>query len=113
VDNQGASTATLTNSPTARVGRGMPHQVPLLLIGRLALDIPVQGKGLGADLLADAVRRCCAASQIIGARAVVTHALDDNATRFYARYGFLRSPLGERVMLLPIETARAACNIDY
>ena len=86
----------------------MPHQVPILLIGRLAVDVSVQGQGLGAALLADALQRCCAASQIVGARAIVAHALDDEAMRFYARYGFLLSSLGERVMLLPIETARAA-----
>ncbi|MBI3676950.1 MAG: GNAT family N-acetyltransferase [Proteobacteria bacterium] len=93
--------------PTARLRRNMPSQIPLLLIGRLALDSSVQGRGLGADLLADAVRRCCAASEIVGARAIVAHAIDDHAMRFYAHHGFLPSPLGERVMLLPIETAAA------
>jgi GNAT superfamily N-acetyltransferase len=94
--------------PTAKLRRGMPHQIPLLLIGRLALDGSVQGRGLGADLLADAVRRCCAASEIVGARAIVAHAIDDDAARFYLRHGFVSSPLGERVMLLPIEAAKAA-----
>ncbi len=86
----------------------MPQQVPLLLIGRLALDVSLQGKGLGADLLSDAVRRCAAASQLVGARAIVAHAIDDQAVLFYAHHGFVRSPLGDRVMLLPIETALAA-----
>jgi len=94
--------------PSAKLRRGMPHQVPLLLLGRLALDVSVQGRGLGADLLADAVRRCCAAADIAGARAIVAHAIDDDAAAFYAHHGFARSPLGERVMLLPIETARAS-----
>jgi GNAT superfamily N-acetyltransferase len=94
--------------PSAKLRRGMPHQVPLLLIGRLALDASVQGRGLGADLLSDAIRRCCAAAEIAGARAIVAHAIDDEAVRFYARHGFALSPLGERVMLLPIETARAS-----
>jgi GNAT superfamily N-acetyltransferase len=94
--------------PNARLRRGMPLQVPLLLIGRLALDASVQGRGLGADLLADAVHRCCAAAEIAGARAIVAHAIDDEAAGFYLRHGFVRSALGERVMLLPIEIARAA-----
>ena len=94
--------------PTAKLRRGMPHQVPLLLIGRLALDASAQGRGLGADLLGDAIRRCCAASEIAGARAIVAHAIDDDAARFYQHHGFVLSPLGERVMLLPMETARAA-----
>ena len=94
--------------PTARLRRNLPDQVPLLLIGRLALDISVQGRGLGADLLADAVRRCCAASEIAGARAIIAHAIDDDAARFYQHHGFVPSPLGERVMLLPIEVAKKA-----
>ncbi len=94
----------------AKLRRGMPERAPLLLFGRMALDSSVQGRGLGADLLADAIRRCGAAAEIIGARAIVTHAIDDDAAQFYARYGFISSPLGERVMLLPIETARAALS---
>jgi len=66
-----------------------------------------QGKGLGANLLHDGVRRCFEVSEIAGVRAIVTHAIDDDAVRFYRRYGFILSPLGERVMLLPIEAARA------
>ena len=55
------------------------------------------------DLLSDAIRRCCAAVEIAGARAI-----DDDAVKFYAYHGFVQSTLGERVMLLAIETARAA-----
>jgi GNAT superfamily N-acetyltransferase len=93
--------------PSAKLRRGMPEQVPLLLIGRLAIDQTFQGVGLGADLLFDALRRCIAASMIVGVRAIVAHAIDDDAARFYEHHGFLLSPLGERVMVLPIETARA------
>jgi len=85
----------------------MPEQVPLLLIARLAVDRTAQGLGLGTELLSDALRRCLSASEIAGARAVIAHAIDDDAVRFYQRHGFVLSPLGERVMLLPIETARA------
>jgi GNAT superfamily N-acetyltransferase len=94
--------------PGAKLRKNMPRQVPLLLIGRLALDASVQGRGLGAGLLSDAIRRCCAVSEIAGVRAIVAHAIDDDALRFYQRHGFVRSPLGERVMMLAIETARAA-----
>lgn len=93
--------------PSAKLRRGMPEHVPLLLIARLAVDQEFQGIGLGTDLLADALRRCLAASDIAGARGVIAHAIDDDAVGFYRRHGFLLSPLGERVMLLPIETARA------
>jgi GNAT superfamily N-acetyltransferase len=84
----------------------MPDAVPLLLIGRLAVDAAWHGRGLGSALLADALRRCLAASEIAGVRGVVAHAIDEDAARFYEAHGFVRSPLGERVMLMPIETVR-------
>jgi GNAT superfamily N-acetyltransferase len=93
--------------PSAKLRRGMPEQVPLLLLGRLALDKAFHGVGLGAELLADALSRCLAAAEIAGARGVIAHAIDDDAVRFYQRHGFQRSPLGARVMLLPIESVRA------
>ncbi|MEI9403266.1 GNAT family N-acetyltransferase [Mesorhizobium argentiipisi] len=93
--------------PSAKLRRGMPEQVPLLLIGRLAVDQAFQGMGLGGDLLSDALRRCLAVSDIAGVRAVVAHAIDDGAVGFYQRHGFIMSPLGERVMLMPIETIQA------
>lgn len=93
--------------PSARPRRGVPEQVPLLLIGRLAVDASQQGQGLGTALLSDALRRCLAVSDIVGARGVVAHAIDDDALRFYLQCGFLLSPLGERMALMPIETVRA------
>ncbi|RUT89994.1 GNAT family N-acetyltransferase [Mesorhizobium sp. USDA-HM6] len=93
--------------PSAKPRRGMPEQVPLLLIGRLAIDHAFQAIGLGGDLLSDALRRCLAVSDIAGVRAVVAHAIDDAAMGFYQRHGFIPSQLGERVMLLPIETVQA------
>jgi GNAT superfamily N-acetyltransferase len=93
--------------PTARLRRGMPDRVPLLLVGRLALDRDFQGRGLGTELLVDALRRCLSASEIAGVRGIVAHAIDDDAVDFYRRHGFQVSPIGERVMLVPIETARA------
>jgi GNAT superfamily N-acetyltransferase len=90
--------------PSAKLRRGMPDQIPLLLIGRLAVDKAFQGFGLGSSLLVDALRRCHAASGIAGVRGVVTHASDDEAVQFYEEHGFARSPLGERVMLIAIET---------
>lgn len=84
----------------------MPDEVPLLLIGRLAVDATYQKRSLGTDLLIDALRRCLNAADTAGARAVITHAIDDDAVTFYERHGFLRCRLGERTMLMPIETVR-------
>lgn len=93
--------------PSAKLRRGMPERVPLLLVGRLAIDGAWRGRGVGSALLADALRRCLAASEIAGVRAVVAHAIDDEAVGFYERHGFIRCPLGERVMLMTIETVRS------
>jgi len=92
--------------PSAKLRRAMPEQVPLLLIARLAVDREWQGLGLGGDLLGDALRRCFAASVIAGARGIAVHAIDEAAAGFYERHGFLRSPLGELTLILPIETLR-------
>jgi len=92
--------------PSAKLRQGTPEEVPALLIGRLAIDRDWQGRGLGGALLADALERCLAASEIAGARAVIVHAIDDEAMVFYRKHGFIASPLGDRVLLMPIEAAR-------
>lgn len=93
--------------PSAKLRRDMPDPIPLLLIGRLAVDHRHQGLGLGSSLLVDAVRRCHAASRIVGARGIAAHAIDEAAALFYERHGFLRAPTADRLMLLPMETATA------
>lgn len=70
------------------------------------LNAAWRGRGLGSALFADALRRCLAASEIAGVRGVVAHAIGEDAAGFYEAHGFVRSPLGERVMLMPIETVR-------
>jgi len=76
----------------------MPDPVPMAILGRLAVDRNWQGHGLGAALLRDAVERTRAASNILGIRGLLVHALSDDAKAFYERYGFVASP--ERPMLL-------------
>ncbi|WP_176593399.1 GNAT family N-acetyltransferase [Sphingobium sp. EM0848] len=92
--------------PSAKLRGAMPEQVPLLLVARLAVDREWQGLGLGGDLLGDALRRCFAASVIAGARGIAVHAIDEVAASFYEHHGFLRSPLGELTLILPIEALR-------
>ncbi|MBP6011143.1 MAG: GNAT family N-acetyltransferase [Alphaproteobacteria bacterium] len=93
--------------PTAKLRKAMPEHVPLLLIGRLAVDKTQHGKGLGVGLLIDGLRRCVAAAQLVGVRAIVAHAIDDDAVAFYLKHYFLLSPLGARTVVLPIESALA------
>jgi len=103
------ATAHRVALPSAKLRRGMPEEVPLLLIGRLAVDRDYQGRGLGSALLVDALRRCAAVARIAGARGVIAHAIDQEAVGFYARHGFVPAPpLGERTMLVPIEVLFAS-----
>ncbi|WP_257169712.1 GNAT family N-acetyltransferase [Bradyrhizobium sp. SRS-191] len=87
-----------------RLGRNMPESVPLILLGRLAVDANHQGTGLGGNMLRDALQRSAQLSQIAGARGVLVHAIDRNAMAFYVKYGFLEFPGGSKTMFLPMET---------
>jgi predicted N-acetyltransferase YhbS len=84
--------------------QGQPKQVPVAIIGRLARDERYTGMGLGGDLLQDALRRVLAAAQIVGLRAVLVHALDADAAKFWAAHEFVESPGGSGQFFLPIET---------
>lgn len=85
--------------------RGLPNQIPVAIIGRLARDVRYRGTGLGADLLRDAIARIVAASQAIGIRCILIHAIDEDAARFYKKYQFVECPIGPRTLVLPMETA--------
>ena len=91
-----------------RVRRNMPDPIPVMILGRLAVDRSRQGRGLGSDLLRDAVLRTLQAAEIAGIRALLVHALDEGAARFYARSGFLPSPMRPLTYFLPLEQIRRA-----
>ena len=77
----------------ARVARGLAdHPVPVVLLARLAVDLAAQGQGLGQALLRDAMARALAGANVIGARALMVHALDSTAADFYVHFGFAPSP---------------------
>ncbi len=85
------------------------HPVPVILLARLAVDHTWQGRGLGAALLVDALRRILAAADIVGIRAVLVHAKDDAAKRFYEHFDFEPSPVDPmHLFLLVKEIARLA-----
>lgn len=72
--------------------RNMPRQIPAVILGRLAIDEKWQGKGLGKELLQDAVQRSVRAAQEISARLLIVHAISADAEAFYSHYGFTRLP---------------------
>jgi len=72
------------------VARGGPRVVPVVLVARLAVYRGAHGKGMGGELLWDAMSRAFAANSLAAARAVVVDALDERAASFYEHFGFIR-----------------------
>lgn len=86
-----------------KMRHNLPDPTPVVVIGRLAVDRDHQGRGIGQGLLKDALLRVTKASELVGARAVLVHAVDQEAVPFYVRYGFHAFPTGNQTLFLPIE----------
>jgi GNAT superfamily N-acetyltransferase len=91
-----------------RVRRNMPDPVPVMVIGRLAVDAAFQGRGLGSALLRDAILRTRHAAEIAGIRAILVHAISENARQFYVRSGFSPSPVDPMTLMIPVSEAAKA-----
>ena len=92
---------------TERMGRGQGRQpIPVILFARLAVDRSEQRRGIGEALLVEALGRCAQAADTIGARAVLVHAKNEQARRFYAKYGFEPSPTNPLHLLLLMKDLR-------
>lgn len=103
-----SASSLLREDAPGSIGRNMPDPIPVILIGRLAVDERFKGNGLGASLLQHAILKGVEASRIIGARAVIVDALNDAAEGFYTRFGFARMPpASERAMYLLLKDAEA------
>lgn len=93
-----------------KLARNTPDQVPVLILGRLAVDEAVKGRGIGRGLLKDALMRSLSVADGIGVRAVVVHIRNDEVADFYRNLGFLASPLHARTLVLPIETLKESIS---
>jgi GNAT superfamily N-acetyltransferase len=91
-----------------RVRRNMPDPVPVIVVGRLAVDQTVQGQALGPALLRDAVLRTLQAAEIAGVRAMLVHAISERAKRFYEKWGFIASPIEPMTLMITVPEARKA-----
>jgi len=90
-----------------RVRKGMgQYPLPVVLLARLAVCKQDHGRGIGFGLLQDAIRRTFQIAEQAGIRAMLTHPVDEEAARFYTRFGFSASPLRERQLLLLLKDAR-------
>jgi GNAT superfamily N-acetyltransferase len=102
------SASSLTHeAATSALRRNTPDPIPVILIGRLAVDKKFAGTGLGASLLQDAMSKEIEAARTIGARAFIVHALNDSAESFYRKFGFTLVPESARVMYILVQDAEA------
>ncbi len=90
-----------------RIRKGMgQYPLPVVILARLAVSTTDQGRGIGIGLLQEAIRRTMLIAEHAGIRAMLTHPIDEDATRFYTRFGFIASPLREQQLLLLLKDAR-------
>lgn len=92
---------------TRAIRQNMPDPVPVIVLARLAVDSQAQGMKLGAAMLQDAVQRCHLVTQHTGVRALLVHALNEGARRFYEHYGFKSSPVHPMTLMLRLEMGNA------
>jgi predicted N-acetyltransferase YhbS len=92
----------------SRVAKGRPgHPIGVIVLARLAIDHTEQGQGLGKALLKDALVRCSQAADIISARAVLVHAIDQAAKKFYQHFGFEQCPANDLHLMLLMKDLRS------
>lgn len=106
-----ATGAIAQGGATGRVRRNMPEPVPVMVLARLAVDRAFQGAGLGSALLRDALLRTLGAAEVAGCRAMLLHAISEDAKRFYVRHGFAESPLDPMTLMIPLADVEKAAGL--
>ena len=102
-----ASSAVAPAQASGRFRRNMPDPIPVVVLGRLAVDNSQKGRGLGRALFQDASRRTIHAAEAIGIRGMMVHALSEDAKSFYLRLGLTVSPLDPMILMTTIADLRA------
>lgn len=98
-----ATGSVLRQQAPGKIKRKMAEPIPVMVLGRLAVDRKWQGSGLGSSLLRDALLRTYNVSTQAGIRALLVHALSEDAKAFYLRHGFLQSPIDPMTMMLNLQ----------
>jgi GNAT superfamily N-acetyltransferase len=102
-----ASSAITLDAATGRFRRNMPDPIPVVVLGRLAVDQSLQGKGIGRALVRDACQRLIQAADTIGIRGMIVHALSTDAQAFYTRVGFEPSPLDPMLLMVTLDDLKS------
>lgn len=95
--------SVIRNEAPRNMQRFSTNEIPVTLLGRLGVDRCCQGRGLGLDLLQDALERAIAAAAVVGSRAVLVHALDERMAEFYKKHaGFKESTVSPLTLFLAL-----------
>ncbi len=94
--------AVAREEASGRVRRNMPEPIPVMILGRLAVDQQWQGKQIGAGMLKDAILRTLIVAEQAGIRALLVHALSEQAKRFYLQCGFHESPVNDMTLMITL-----------
>ncbi|PCI45381.1 MAG: GNAT family N-acetyltransferase [Moraxellaceae bacterium] len=94
------------NIATGNFSRGMPEPIPVIVLGRLAIDTDYQAQRLGAALLKDAMLRTLTIANNVGVRGLLVHAISTQGKQFYLKYGFQESPIEPMTLLISIKNIR-------
>ena len=103
-----ASSAVVADAAPARFRRNMPDPIPVVVLGRQAVDLGAQGQGLGRALVRDAGLRVIQAADAIGIRGLLVHTLSPQAKAFYERLGFESSPLNNMTLMVTLTDLKAS-----
>jgi predicted N-acetyltransferase YhbS len=104
------SSAVVVKATSGRFRRNMPDPIPVVVLGRLAVDRKLHGRGIGRALVRDAAMRVLQAAEIIGIRGIVVHALSDAAKAFYEHIGFDPSPLDPMTLMITLSDLEASLS---
>ena len=102
-----ASSAVAVDEAPGRFRRNMPDPIPVVVLGRLAVDRSFHGKGIGRALVRDAGYRVAHAADTVGIRGLVVHAISEEAKVFYQKVGFDPSPLDPMILMITLADLKA------
>ncbi|MES9897801.1 MAG: GNAT family N-acetyltransferase [Sedimenticola sp.] len=93
------------NGAPGKIRRNMPDPIPVMVLGRLVIDKKYQSQGVGRGMLKDAILRVIGVAEQVGVRAILVHAISDEAKLFYMRQGFRESPTNNITLMITLEEA--------
>ncbi len=98
-----ATGSVMHKEASSKIRRNMPEPIPIMVLGRLAVDKNMQSSGIGRCLLRDAILRTLGVSKQAGIKALLVHALSDSARKFYLQCGFIESPLDPMALMISLK----------